>query len=109
MLLKGRRIILYTYILCPKSNDRVLGLTQLYHFTIGKSAVVDSEQDKCAHRLPPLAAGCPGINIQQSEPLVIIYFQYMRMPGDKQLRLLGEQHRFYSGGISTRIATDMRH
>ena len=57
--------------------------TEGYDFEILELAAVDCHANKRTILVPALQACGAGVDVQQTERLVILYLQYVRMPGDK--------------------------
>ena len=57
--------------------------------------------------MPALDASGSRIDVQQSERAVVLYFQYMGVPGYEELGWIGKQRRAYRRVVIAWVATNM--
>ena len=82
---------------------------QLYHFAVFHVGAVDDETDEGADRMPSLAAGGTGVDMQAFYLIVIHDLEDMGVAADEELGRVGNQFRFDGGVLFRGIAADMGH
>ena len=70
-------------------------------------AGVEGEAYKCPDLLPSVIAGGSGIDVEQVEPVVGHYFEYVAVPADKELDAVAPQIALDAGRVASGIAAYM--
>ena len=84
-------------------------LCQSYHFAVFEFVAVDGEPHYGALLVPSLQTCRTGIDVEQTERLVVFHFQNMTVAADEQLRRHGVDLRAYAAVVVAGIAADMLH
>jgi len=84
-------------------------IVKCYDLAVGEFRAVYGQSYECSVSVPPLYSSRAGVDVQQVEAFVVLYFQDVRMSADEQLGRRSVYLGTYTTVVVAGIAADMFH
>ena len=81
----------------------------LHYFKVSEAAIVDVEPDKRSYLLPALQPCSSGVDVQQAQFFIILYFENVTVARDEEFGRIGNDLLSDAGIVMPRIAPDVCH